>query len=427
MLSPIRWLISNFSSLLLAFALAVVVWVSAVTAANPDVERSRTVPLEIIGLDPDMLIVANVPSQVRVTLRAPKTVSDSMAGSENAVQAWVDVSGLEAGTHTLEVQTRVSGNFKPVRLVQIDPQVITITLEPLVTRTMSVNLAVNGEPAIGYEKGMPGRNPATVTVSGRASLVSEVKSVQATLNIADATQSIKTDVPVIALDENGKPVEGVNITPDKITVTQPISLQGGFRNVVVRPVITGQPANGYRYTNISVTPFNVLVFSANPQVLNELPGYVETQPVDLTGAEDDVETFVPLNLPKGVSVAKTEDQRVLVQVSIAAIEGSLNITLPVTPIGLPPTLSAEISPDTVDLILSGPVPVLNRLKSTDVRVVVDLNGMDIGTYQVTPNVDVLPNRVKSQSILPPTVEVTIAEAATPTPAVTGAPGASGVP
>ena len=44
-MSPFRWLFRNIGTLILALVLAIVVWISAVTAANPNVERTRTVSL----------------------------------------------------------------------------------------------------------------------------------------------------------------------------------------------------------------------------------------------------------------------------------------------------------------------------------------------------------------------------------------------
>jgi YbbR domain-containing protein len=187
----------------------------------------------------------------------------------------------------------------------------------------------------------------------------------------------------------------------------------------VRVVTSGQPANGYKLTNITVSPVNVVVFSSNPQLVNDLPGYIETMPVELEGAEDDFDTFVALNLPEGISVVG--DQSVLVQVSIAAIEGSLTLTLPVVPIGLLPTLAAEISPPTVDVILAGPVPVLNGLQTDDIRVSVDLTNLEVGTYQLEPAVDILPDRLIVETILPSTVEVTILVAPTPTATLLASP------
>jgi YbbR domain-containing protein len=293
------------------------------------------------------------------------------------------------------------------------PEIVTITLESLLTETFPVILEVIGEPVVGYQKGTLRYEPSSVTVSGAESLVSQVEEVHATLDISGAVETITRDVPVVALDEGGEPVSGVNITPMGVSVTQPIFLQGGYRNVIVRVMTTGQPANGYKLTNITVSPLNVVVFSSDPQLVNDLPGYVETEAVDLTDTEDDFDIYVGLNLPDEVSVVG--DEFVLVQVSIAAIEGSLTMSLPVMPVGLVPIYSAVISPETVDVILSGPVPILDEMETSDVRVIVDVTDLELGIYQLELQVEVLPDRIVVEAILPSTVEVEIIIAPTPTP------------
>lgn len=418
----LRLLFSNLSTLLLAFALAVVVWISSVTETDPNVERIRTVPLEVVGLDPNMLLVDEIPTTVRVTLRAPRTVSDRLASVDNAVQARVDVTGLAPGTYELEVQVSVNPSFQPVRRVQTNPDVVTLTLEPLVSETLPVNLEVTGSPALGYQVGDPVRDPAFVTVSGPDSAVAQVEEVHAILDITDATSTIRAEVSLEALDAQDSPVSGVTVSPNEITVTQPVTLQGGYRNIVVRVETNGQPESGYRLNNVSVSPPNVVVYSSDPQLVNELPSFVETDVVDLTGAEDDLEFFVDLDLPEGISVVG--DQRVLVQISISAIEGSVQLSIPVTPLGLLPTRAAEISPETVDVILSGPIPILNRMTSLDSRVVVDLKDLDLGVYPLEPEVDVLPERVRVESIQPSMVEVTVIVAPTATPTSAFAPTAT---
>jgi YbbR domain-containing protein len=207
----------------------------------------------------------------------------------------------------------------------------------------------------------------------------------------------------------------LTITPDTISVTQPISLLGGFRYVIVRAITLGQ-LEGYRLTNITVTPAGVVVFSSDPQLVQDLPGYIETKSIDLTGAEDDFEVLVDLNLPEGISVVG--DPKVLVQVNISAIEGNLAVSLPVEIVALTPGLMALVSPIAVDVILTGPVPLLGELQPDDIRVKVDLTGYELGIYQIIPVVDFLPERVKIESILPPTVEVIISLAPTPSPTLT---------
>jgi YbbR domain-containing protein len=249
-------------------------------------------------------------------------------------------------------------------------------------------------------------------VSGPESIVGRVREVRVALDVSSATQTITKTLSPEALDAAGRLVPGVTISPDLLDVVEPISLLGGFRYVIVKAVTAGQVANGYKLTNIYVTPAGVVMFSSDPQLVNELPGYVETQPVDLTDADDDFEVLVDLNVPEGISVVG--DPKVLVQVSIAAIETNLAVSLPVDVTGLTPGLEAQVSPATIDVILAGPVPILDVLQPSDIRVKVDLTGLEPGIYQLIPIVDFLPERVRIVSLLPNTVEVTITQAPTPT-------------
>ena len=412
-LSPLRWLAKNLATLLLAFILALIVWVSAVTSADPNEEHTlgRAIPIEIIGQDPGLQIMGSPDDEVTLTLKAPSSIWSQLNSDPQAVRAWVDLSGLGAGEHVVTVQVQV--NLRLVRLIEQEPQTLTVTLEPLVTQSFPLSLVINGQPPTGYQATLPVLEPAEVVVSGPESLVGQVDIVRLTLDIAGSSQTIiKTLIPV-ALDAAGKPVIGLTITPDQVTVTQPIDLLGGYRYVIVKAVSQGQVANGYKLTNIFVTPVGVVVFSADPVLVGDLPGYIETKPINLTSGTNDFETLVDLDLPPGISVVG--DPKVLVQVSIAAIESSLAVSLPVEVIGLTPGLLVIISPATVDVILSGPVPILDALEPGDIRLLVDLTGYSAGTYQLIPVVDFLPEQVEKVSILPSTVEVIITAAPTSTP------------
>ncbi|MEW5872216.1 MAG: CdaR family protein [Chloroflexota bacterium] len=415
LLAPLRWIARNLSTLLLAFILAVVVWVSAVVTADPNEEQTfGPVQIERVGLAEDMLLVSEAPSQAFLTLRAPRSIWQKLEENPSLVQTWIDLSGLEAGEHVLKVMTQV--DISPLRYVKIDPQEIRLVLEPLVRIDVPVELVVNGELPLGYRKGSPELEPLEVTISGPESAVTRVTRVHTTLDISGAVETFKRLLTVVAVDENDLPVNNVTIAPKVVSVTQPVSLLGGFKNVVVKVLTTGQVANGYRLTNISVSPPTVTLFSENPQRLNEIPGFVDTLPVDLTGLSDDIEINVGLNLSDGITLVR--EAGVLVQVSVAAIEGSLTLTLPVEVVGLSPELMAEISPKTVDVIVAGPLIVLDKLSPASFRVVLDLTGLPPGVYQRPPSVDVLSDQVRVQTTLPETVEVVIELAPTPTPTPT---------
>ena len=418
---PLRWLAKNIGTLLTAFILAVIVWVSAVVASDPNEENvlARPVPVEIVGQDPGLQIMSEVISEVSLTLNAPASVWSELNSDPQTVRAWVDLSNLGSGVHEVPVQIQIGPRL--VRLVRQDPETITINLETIITQVFPLKVVVRGNPPTGYQAQPPEVDPAEATLVGPESLVNRVQEVRISLDISGLSDTINRTMTPTAVDADGRVVSGVTINPASVTVTQPITLLGGFRYVIVRAISTGQVASGYRLTNIFVSPVGVVAFSADPQLVNDLPGFIETEPLDLTGASNDFETLVSLALPDGVSVVG--DSKVLVQVSIAAIETSLAISFPVDVIGLTPGLSASVAPMTVDVILSGPVPILGDLEPGDVRVVIDLTGFDVGVYQLIPVVEILPEQVTRISMLPGTVEVTI----TLTPTPTLAPGVTPIP
>jgi len=412
MLAFLRKLAKLVPTLLTAFILALAVWISAVTSNDPIEQRTfpTPVPIEIVGQASDLILTSNAPGSASLVLSAPTSIWNQLTGEPGAVRAFVDLSGVGAGTHTLPVQVQIIP--RPVRKVNQSPTMVTLTLENLAAKEMEINLVQRGTPATGYLAEKPTINRQTVIISGPQSLVDRVAEVRAVIDISQASQTINRTVNLVALDANELTVNNVTLIPEQVTVNQVISQRFGFRNVAVKVVYTGQVAAGYRLTNISVFPPAVTVFSSNPQIVSDLPGYIETQPLDISNAKDDLDISLALNLPEGVSVVG-EQNEVLVRVGIAAIESSLTLpSVPVEVTGLSPGLKAVISPETVTVILSGPVALLDRLEVTDVRVVVDLTDLGIGTYQVEPEVEYLLTDLAVESILPESVEITISRGTT---------------
>jgi YbbR domain-containing protein len=391
------------------------VWVAAVTAADPDEVRlyPSAVGLDIVGQDQGLVITSEMPKDVQLTLRAPRSVWDQLTARPESVRAVLDLSGVGAGDHRMSLQVQIDA--RPARVVTVLPSSVLLTLEPLVSRTLPVQSTISGQPAVGYQAGDLSLEPGQVVVAGPESLISRVSRVRVLVNLSGSRESVEQDIPLEALDPNNARVTGITIQPDAAHVSLPISRQGGFRDMAVKVAVRGQVAAGYRLDSISVFPPVVTVYSDNPDLVSSLPGVVETQPVDLDSASSNVSMRVSLDLPQGVSVAG--QQTVLVEAAISAIQSSFTLAgQKVEVAGLPPNMQAHISPASVDVILAGPVPTLDVLRRQDVQVKVDVTGLASGSYQLTPIVQVLASNVSVESLLPGTVEVILAPAtATTTP------------
>jgi YbbR domain-containing protein len=345
-------------------------------------------------------------------MRAPRSVWDQVTARPDSVRAVLDLSGLKQGVHQLNLQIQV--DERPVRIVQVSPDSITVTLEPLVTQTFPLNVDIVGQPATGYQVGNPTADVEQVVVTGAQSLVSRVKRVSASVNLSGAREGISTPSSITVYDGTNQAVNGINLQPETTHITLPISQESGFRDMAVKVVVHGQVANGYRLNNISVFPPVVTVYSSDPALVSALPGAVETQPLNLQNINNNINTQLGLNLASGVSVIG--DPNVSIQADISAIESSLTLSgEKVEVMGLESDMSAQISPATVDVIISGPLPMLDTLTHQDVLITVDAKGLSEGTHQLTPTVQILISNLQVESILPGTVEVTLAPNPTPTP------------
>ena len=396
----------NVSSFLLAFLLAFAVWISAVVAGDPNEVRNfpRALTLELRGQDPSMVLIGDLPSQVSLSLSAPISLWDRLISEIGAVQVYADLSGLGSGEHNLSLQLETS--LRPVRLVEIDPQEIVLQLEARVTQEFPVTVVVLGEPALGFQVDAMDISPDSVSVSGPESLIGEIEKIQAVVDISGARESVTAQIELQALDEGGNVISGLNVDPQSTSLTSNISQAGGYRDVAVKVETTGLPASGFRVISITVNPPIVTLFSNDAQLVAGLPGFVSTEPLDLTNIEENLETRLALDLPEGVTL-ESELQNVEIVIGVAAIESSIPLGVQVEVVGLPSGTIAEVSPEIASVILSGPLSLLGALQEGDVRLLIDVSDLEPGTHLLEPQAEILPDDVHVLSITPSSVEVVI--------------------
>jgi YbbR domain-containing protein len=412
-------LIKNLPTLLIAIIMAVSAWTAAVISSDPNELSvySQPINVEFLGQDPQLIVLGSPIRQVKVTINAPRSVWASLTGQTSQINAFVDLSGLSEGTYQLPVQVQV--NTKPVEVVQISPEAISVTLERMVNQTYKVQLVTNGNPAVGYQAEEPVISPENVAVSGPQTMVNQIQQIRAIVDLNQVKQNIQNSLLLQAVDANGDTIEGVTISPERISINIPVTQKGGYRNVVIKVVTQGKLADGYRLTNISIYPPNVTVYSSDPLRVESLPGYVDTMPILLDNIRSDLILPIELNLPEGISLVGVE--QITLQAGIAAIESSLTLSrLPIQVEGLATGYAATVSPEVVDVILSGPLPLLEQLTSAGVQVTINLSEMEPGTYQITPNVTNDSEEIRIDSVLPATIEVVIQSSA-PTLSPTSTP------
>ncbi len=407
MMRILRWMGGNLGSLALAIVLSVTVWGVAVTSEDPDEVRTLQTqfPVEAAHLGPNLVARGTAGQSAQITLRAPQSLWPQI--SSDRIHVVADLSDLGAGQH--RVPLTLETDLRPVRLEEISPRAIDVMLEPPATKTLTVHVRLNGTPAAGFAASVPHWTPLQATISGSESEVARATAVVAELNVDGLRADVDREVALVARDAAGETIDTLTLEPAVAEVSLAVEQQGGYRDVVVKAVILGQVRSGYRLTGISVFPPLVTLFSTDPAAVASLPGYVETEPLDISGAQADVSGSLNLTLPANVTAVG--EPVIFVQVGVAAIEDSVTVTRDVRQQGLAPGLSARLSPASVDVIVSGPVPLLKALRASDVEVYVDLAGLTPGTYQLQVSYRVLLEGVQVEALLPAQIAVTITSGA----------------
>ncbi len=408
-----RSVVSQLGSLILAAILATTVWVVATNDENPSREAffSDALPVEIANPPNNLVVYPKAPDAVRIKVRAPQVSWDQLRPGSFHVIA--DLQSLDAGQH--QVKLKVQVNDQRVTVTAIEPaDTVGIRLEPLKMRAMDVHSDVLDAAPPGYTSRSPAVTPSQVQVSGPAVLVDQVNEVVADVYLRGSKSPIEREVSVLVRDAQGNLLSGVTVTPATVNVQVSVEQRVGYKDVSIRTILKGAPAPGYWVSNITVSPSSATVVGS-PDAMTKIAGFVETVPIDITGATADASRRAVLSLPEGVSVLNNEG--VTVQVSVTPILGGQTVRRKVTLQGLARGLGASVSPDSIDVILSGPLPALQGLVPENVQVVVDATGLTPGTFVVKPRVTLVPDPLKVQSIVPDSIQVTVV-GVTPTPVIT---------
>jgi diadenylate cyclase len=397
------------SSVLLATLLAVATWLVVAEQVNPpQTLRIDNIPLRTTGLNSDLLIVGDLPTVVSAVVQAPETIAVDL--SPNSLRATINLDQLDADVHRIPVDIRPVD--EQVRVISREPGALDLELQPRATRTVTVSLVVPDRESLpfSYEiSGTPIVTPALVTVTGPAELVDTVDRAEVSVPLRGARSTINEERTVMLRSKDGRLVTGLTTDPDEVQVIIPISQRFNTRDAAVHVVITGTVSPGYWISNINVEPKTVTLLGP-PATLEQIGGFVDTVPIDVTGAAGDIVRRVPLAPPTGVSALNergVSEGSVEVRITVVPQLSNLRLTLPVEVTGAQPTDTISKSPAFVDVLLSGPLPVLNQVNADSklVRVVADVTGLEPGARDVTPTL-IVPDGLRA-TVVPSTIQIRI--------------------
>ena len=405
---------------LVALALSVLVWAALTVGRNPNTLEvfSDDIPVDTVNLGPNLVLAAPI-SPVRVSTQGPRVNLGRLRVADFVAR--VDLAGLSPEMHEVPVDVQISDTA--VELVRVTPETVVVRLEAVETRTIPIVARVDSAPAPGFraEIAEVTSEPVEVQVRGATSALDLVASIQASVTLEGATQSVTTQSVLVPVDRQGDEVGNVRIDPQTAQIRVPVTRITSRKRVPVVAQVEGSVAAGFFVRHIDVVPTTVEL-EAQPEDLERVDA-VETIAVDVNGARSDVQRDVAFLQPPGVTIL-SDLPFAQVAVVIQPLEDTTTIQAAVVVTNLGLGLQAIADPPSVQIVIAGAAEVLSELTGGDVFAELDVRNRAPGLHQIRPIINIPPG-LDAVQVTPPVLQVQVAPAEAPGPAPTAIIGPAG--
>ena len=384
--------------MLLSLAFSLALWtIVSNQQTRWEADYFHNVQVKVRGL-PEGLVVRDALKPVRIKVSAPSATWKRLTSA--SFEAYVDASRAGPGVEDVPVQVELAESR--VRVEEIQPPKVTLRLEHLARKEVPVKVNLIGSVPFGFTSKPPRTSPEFVSVTGPQSQIEQVEFAVVDLRLDEIRTSVNQPFKTVAQTGDGTEVKSVAIRPESVIVEMQVDRDSSYKTVPVAPRVVGTVSMGYQIVGIMVEPTAVTVVG-DPNELDNLT-FLSTKPLDVSGASGDLTATVEPDLPEGVSLARR--QSFIVRVYIGAVESSEIVRVAPSVKGLAENRRATISPSFIEVVVSGPMPVLSTIKPQDIRVAVDVSTLVSGTHSINPTVTI-PSGLRLDSLRPETVTIEI--------------------
>lgn len=280
---------------LFALVGAVILWLFVMQDQNPMIETSYNVPITML----------NAPEGSKIDL-SDETVKIKLRGARSALtvidrdelKAVINLAGLEAGTHHIKVHTVIP---QGVEAEEVSPDMIDVTIDPIVQRTVEINLIRAGQTPQDMAVASVTPSSPSVTIEGPRSAVQSVAQV---IGYVGMTQNSENDfdlkVPLSAIADDGHGVDDVRVIPQSVNVHVQLARGLSKKIVDIKPLFEGAVPSGYSVKSVRMEPSRVEI-AGEASVLNKISS-LDTETIPLADLTKSTRRAIMIALPDGVTV-----------------------------------------------------------------------------------------------------------------------------
>lgn len=374
------WLSKPTTLLFVSLFIAVIIFVVVdqkiidFSSQNAEVFKNQSINVEY---DEELYVVEGLPESVDVTLIGSKAdLYIAKQSSSNGLK--VDLKGLKPGTHKVNIEYD-QGNSDIE--YSVNPSVATVIIYKKVsdTRDVSYDLVNKNKLDTTLIVNNVKLSMDEVTIRGAEYMIEEVASVKALINLEDLSKKesgiqILKDVPLKAYDNDGNIID-VEFVPSKIDAE--IDLASPSKKVPLNFVPEGTLAAGKAIGGYTFSKKEVTIYG-DSEILSEINSL--DVKVNIANITNDTSFKVEINKPSGVKTIS--DDYITVDISITdASSEPVKFSIPLNAINVKDGLIAQPIDNENGFItveVQGASSVLSSIDESDIKVYVDLKGLDIG-------------------------------------------------
>lgn len=366
--------------------LAVSLWIVVMFDRNPKIEKSFT-DIQVSVLNEDKLEDAGYVLMDDIYDYTLDVVVSGFSAnvasiSKKDIQASINLSGYTEGSSKVPLRMELPDG---IELVTSNPTNIDCNIEKIIGVDMKVSNAYMGKQKNGYYVYGSYSEPDVVKIEGARSLVNSIAKAVVNVDISEADENFDKELPVRLYNASNEEILGLKITPTFIK-----------QNIIVYktktvPVIfeqVGQVADGYKLMGITSELENIKI-AAPAEILDSIENiYLEN--VDISDISETT-TFKQNIMNDGSFEILTNVNSVDVTANVDVVIDKSFILSPtdVDFINLPEDYEVTINEgfDMIKINVTGPKIYLDKLTLDDLNVYVDLEGYDLGEFEVSVEVD----------------------------------------
>lgn len=381
-------LLNNLGLKILSVFLAFFVWLVVVNVSNPEVTRTKEVPLEIEN--EQILLAANrtyeLSEKSTVTVSYSVRARDEYKIRATDFRAYIDLAELYDVTGSVQVKVEVLNNKEIIQNAAARPGVARVQTEELQKKQFKLELRTNGDPAEDYAVIEISADPQTVYVEGPVSQVGLISAVGLDINVSGLAEDLTGEAKPVFYNASGDLFTPERVNVDVSEVGYVVSISKAKR-LNIDFEVSGTAADGYQFAGVEsrVRTVSVIGLKTNLAAITRIT--IPASVLNVDGAAADKEVLVDLRnyLPDGVELAEPENAVIDVRLKVEPLETKV-FRLQESDIiktGASDAYDYRIKPRQIEVTMKGLGEDLNSLLVSDLGVSMDVTGMGLGTHKGT--------------------------------------------